>query len=121
MRTLRKMILSRDERRLLVEHGEELLELEERYGTQRAALEARPALAPTAKALQLARAQVAAEAMGLELRGDGRPLPADIVAELQIVFSRLVAESDVDPLAGIATPSSLARFLDEHVVDEDVQ
>jgi hypothetical protein len=121
MRTLREMILSRDERRLLVMHGEELLKLEERYGTQRAALEARPDLAPTAKALQLARAQVAAEVMGLELRGDGRALPADIVAELQLVFSRIVAEDDLDAVAGIATPSGLARFLDDHAVDDGAE
>ena len=111
-------ILTRADREALHAHGAELLELEERYGTQRAALEARPDLAATARALQLARAQVAAEAMGLELRGDGRPLPPDLLAELQLVFSRLVAEDDADAVAGITTPSRLARFLDQHAVDD---
>ena len=111
-------VLSAAEHALLVEHGQELLELEERYGTQRAALEARPDLALAAEALQLARAQVAAEAMGLELRGDGRALPPDVLAELHLVFSRIVAEDDLDAFAGIATPSGLTRFLDDHPVDD---
>jgi hypothetical protein len=106
------------ERELLRDKGADLLGLEELYGTQRAALEARPDLDATAKALQLARAQVAAEAMRLELRGDGRPLPPDVLAELQLVFSRLVAEDDADPVPGITTAAGLARFLDQHAVDD---
>jgi hypothetical protein len=112
-------ILSDHDRKLLARHGAELLEAEDRYGSQRAALEAHPELADTARALQLARAQAAAEAMGLTLRGDGRPLPADVVDELQLLFGRIVAsEDDLDPLAGIATAAGLARFLDEHAVDD---
>jgi hypothetical protein len=111
-------ILTPADRALLTAHGAELLGLEERYGTQRAALEARPDLEPTARALQVARAQVAAEAMGLELRGDGRPLAPDVLAELQLVFSRLVAEDDADAVAGITTATGLARFLDQHAVDD---
>jgi hypothetical protein len=117
-----RAILTAAERALLVEHGAELLGLEEHHGTQREALEARPDLAPTAQALQLARAQVAAERMGLRLRGDGRALPADVVVELQLVFSRIVeTENDLDSLAGIATASGLARFLDEHAVDDGAE
>jgi hypothetical protein len=111
-------ILTARELALLAASGSELLELEERYGTQRAALEARPDLEATAHALQVARAQAAAEAMGLGLRGDGRALPRDILAELQLVFSRLIAEDDPDALAGITTPAGLARFLDQHAVDD---
>ena len=111
-------ILTRADREALDAHGAELLELEERYGSQRAALDARPELTATARALQVARAQMAAEAMGLELRGGGRPLPPDLLSDLQLVFSRLVTEDDMDPLAGISTPSRLARFLDQHAVDD---
>ena len=111
-------ILTADDRALLAAHGAELLELEQRYGSQRGALEARPELAATGRALQVARAQMAAEAMGLKLRGDGRPLPPDLLSELQLVFSRLSTEDDADAAAGISTPSGLARFLDQHAVDD---
>ena len=84
-----------------------------RVRSQRAALDARPELTATARALQVARAQMAAEAMGLVLRGGGRPLPPDLLSDLQLVFSRLVTEDDMYPLAGISTPSRLARFLDQ--------
>jgi hypothetical protein len=114
-------ILSEYDRTLLARHGVELLGAEERYGSQRAALEAHPELADTARALQLARAQAAAEAMRLTLRGDGRPLPADVVDELRLLFGRIVAEDNLDPLAGIATPARLTRFLDEHPVDDRPQ
>ena len=111
-------VLSAAEHALLVEHGQELLELEERYGTQRAALEARPDLALAAEALQLARAQVAAEAMGLELRGDGRalrPTSSPNCTSCSRASSRKTISSS---LAGIATPSGLTRFLDDHPVDD---
>ena len=115
-------ILTAAERALLVERGVELLELEERYGSQQAALAARPDLAGTARALQRARAQAAARALGLKLRGDGRPLPADVLAELDLVFARIVASEDnADPLGEVTAAARLARLLDDDLVDDDPQ
>src|SRR5262245_18919116 len=104
-------ILSDAERALLEEQGERLLALEERYGSQRAALEAHPELGEVARALQRARAQAGADALGIVLHGDGRPFPPEILADLELVFSRVLAEDDVQPLGWVTPAARLARLL----------
>jgi hypothetical protein len=76
-----------------------LLDLEERYGSQRAALEAHPELAGAARPMQRVRAKVAAARLGLELRGGGRPFPPDVIAEAsRTLRAALLAPDDPDPL-----------------------
>jgi hypothetical protein len=111
-------ILAPAERELLEKHGEELLELEERYGSQRAALDVRPELADVARALQVARAQAAAAALGLRLRRGARPFPERLLAELERAFARIVAQDDRDALGEVTASARLARLLDEDRVDQ---
>jgi hypothetical protein len=109
----RPPILTPAERALLQEHGEELLELEERYGSQQAVLDLRPELADVARALQHARAQAAARALGLRLRRDARPFPERLLAELERAFARIVAQDDRDALGDVTAAARLARLLDD--------
>jgi hypothetical protein len=111
-------ILTPAERVLLEKHGEELLELEERYGSQQAALEVRPELADVARALQHARAQAAATALGLRLRRDARPFPERLLVELERAFARIVAQDDRNALGDITAASRLARLLDDDGLDQ---
>jgi hypothetical protein len=112
-------ILTPEERALLAEHGEELLELEERYGSQEAVLNLRPDLVEVAKALQRARAQSAANKLGLTLRGDGRPFDSGVLADLELVFRQIVAaEDDPQPVGGITSAASLARLLHDDALDQ---
>jgi hypothetical protein len=78
----------------LLESGElaALLELEQKHGE--ALLDVHPELAEKAQALQRIRAAVAASELGLRLRGDGRPLPNWLVAELSRVLRRIVIDPD---------------------------
>lgn len=114
-------ILSASERALLSEHGEELLELEERYGSQQAALDVRPDLADVARALQVARAQSAATALGLCLRRDARPFPEPLLADLERTFARLVAQDDRDAPGDITAGARLTRLLDDDGTDQRPQ
>ena len=115
-------ILTPAERQLLVEHGEELLELEDRYPSQEAVLDLRPDLAEVAKALQKARAQSAADKLGLTLRGNGRPFDPGVLAELEAVFRQIVAaEDDPQPVGGITSAASLARLLDDDALDQGAE
>lgn len=113
-----ELILTAAERALLEEHGEELLELEDRYGSQQAALEVRPELADVARALQVARALTAAKALGLRLRRDARPFPESLLVNLERAFVRIVAQDDRDTLGEVTTSARLARLLDDDGVDE---
>ncbi len=115
-------ILTAAERELLAEHGEELLELEDRYGSQAVVLDLHPELADVARALQRARAQAAADALGLTLRGDGRPLPADALVDLELAFSQIVAaEDDAQPLGGVTPTARLARLLHDDGIDQGAE
>lgn len=69
-----------------------LLDLEERYGTQAAALGAHPELTDTARAVQTIRAKIAAHRLGVELDLDGGslPFPPHVLADCQRVFQRIV-------------------------------
>ena len=69
-----------------------LLDLEERYGTQAAALDAHPELALTATTVQTIRAKIAAHKLGVELHLDGGalPFPPDVLADCRRVFQRIV-------------------------------
>jgi hypothetical protein len=69
-----------------------LLDLEERHGTQAAALDAHPELSRTAQLVQRIRAKVAAYRLGIELDLDAGalPFPADVLADCQRVFQRIV-------------------------------
>lgn len=97
-----------------------LLALEERCGGQSLALEAHPELAETAKAVQSMRAKAAAAALGLELRGDGFPFAADVIAEARRVFQRIVdAEpDDLDPSGWVAATAGATSFLDHNLPDQ---
>jgi hypothetical protein len=76
-----------------------LLDAEERYGGQAAAIQAEPQLAKYAPILQRLRGRLAAEAMGLELRGDGRPFPPEVIADASRAFRAiLVRPDDADTL-----------------------
>ena len=114
-------MLTPAERALLEMHGEELLELEERYGGQQAALDVRPDLGDVARALQHARAQAAATALGLRLRRDARPFPERLLAELELAFARIVAQDDRDALGDVTAASRLARLLDNDGLDQRAQ
>jgi hypothetical protein len=77
-----------------------LLDAEERHGGQRAAIEAEPDLAVYAPILQRVRAKLCAGALGLELRGDGRPFPPELVARAsRVLRALLVSPQNPDPLA----------------------
>ena len=72
-------------------------ELEQQHGAQ--VVDARPDLAEAAQALQRVRAAAAADKLGIVLRGDGRPLPGWLVAELSRVLRRvLLRPEDADTL-----------------------
>jgi hypothetical protein len=114
-------ILTAAERTLLAEHGQELLDLEERYGSQQAALDVRPDLADVARALQVARAQSAATALGLRLRRDARPFPERLLADLERTFARLVAQDDRDAPGDVTAGARLARLLDDDGTDQRPQ
>ena len=82
-----------------------LLDLEERYGTQAAALHAHPELAATAEIVQTIRAKIAAHRLGVELRLDGGalPFPPDVLADCRRVFQRIVdLPRDRDPVGRVA-------------------
>jgi hypothetical protein len=111
-------ILTAAERQLLVEHGEQLLKLEQRHGSQRAALAAHPELTETAEALQIARADAGARALGLTLRRGGRPFAPEVLAHLELVFARLVAEDDPQPPIQVTAAARLARLLNDDPVDQ---
>jgi hypothetical protein len=70
-----------------------VLAAEDEYGGQAAAIEAEPALAEAAATVQRVRAALAAAALGVELRGDGRPFSDDLVANAARVL-RLIVECD---------------------------
>lgn len=77
----------------------ELFKLEEKHGGQRALLEIRPELADLCAAMQRVRAAVAAHALGIQLRGDGRPIPRWLVDELsRTVRGIVIAEHNRDAL-----------------------
>lgn len=79
-----------------------LLDLEERYGTQAAALDRHPELAATAATVQRIRAKVAAYRLGVELELDAGalPFPPDVLADTRRVFQRIVDRpSDRDAVA----------------------
>lgn len=97
-----------------------LLQLEDRYGSQRAALDAHPELVEVAPALQRIRAKIAANALGIELRGDGLPFPEHVLADAEIVFRRLVAArpDDANTLLGAAAAAGLAGLRDDDPADE---
>jgi hypothetical protein len=114
-------VLTSAERILLEERGEDLLELEERYGSQQAALDARPDLAEVARALQHARAQAAATALGLRLRRDAHPLPERLLAGIERTFARIVAQDDREALGDVTASSRLARLLDDDGLDQRSQ
>jgi NAD(P)-dependent dehydrogenase (short-subunit alcohol dehydrogenase family) len=87
-----------------------LLELEERYGTQVAALDAHPELARTAATVQRIRAKIAAHRLGVELQLDAGalPFPADVLADCQRVFQRIVDRpGDVDAVGDAAGAAGL--------------
>jgi ABC-type Zn uptake system ZnuABC Zn-binding protein ZnuA len=90
--------------------AERLLELEERYGSQQAALAAHPELEPVARQLQRIRAKISAARRGveLELSGDPRPFPAETIARASRTFQRILDVRDTDALAEIAATSRLA-------------
>jgi hypothetical protein len=67
-----------------------LVDAEERYGSQAAAIEAEPGLAKLAPALQQLRARQAAQALGVELRGDGRPFAPEVIARASRVFRAIL-------------------------------
>jgi hypothetical protein len=67
-----------------------VLEAEQRYLGLEPAVEAEPDLREGAAALQRLRAQLAAAAIGVELRGDGRPFPREIVAAASRALRRAV-------------------------------
>ena len=76
---------------------DEVLELEQQHGAH--VVDVRPDLAEAARALQRVRAAVAADRLGVVLRGDGRPLPDWLVAELSRVLRRvLIRPNDPDAL-----------------------
>jgi hypothetical protein len=76
-----------------------LLDAEDRHGGQRAAIEAEPELATYAPLLQRVRAKFCAAALGVELRGDGRPFPPEVIAEASRAFrAALLSPYDPDPL-----------------------
>jgi hypothetical protein len=80
-------------------HLAALLDAEDRYGGQAAALEAEPQLATYAPILQRVRAKLCAAALGLELRGDGRPFPPEVVAEASRVLRAILVDPEhADPL-----------------------
>ena len=82
-----------------------LLDLEERYGTQAAALDAHPELAATARTVQTIRAKIAAHRLGVELHLDGGalPFPPDVLADCRRVFQRIVdLPPDRDPVGRVA-------------------
>jgi hypothetical protein len=77
----------------------DLYELEDRYGGQQHLLQEHAELAATCQAMQRFRAAVAALALGIRLRGDGRPLPDWLAADLaRALRGLLVAEQHRDPL-----------------------
>jgi hypothetical protein len=83
-----------------------LLDLEERYGSQAAALDAHPELVGTARTVQRIRAKVAAHRLGIELQLDAGtiPFPPEVLAETRRVFRLIVArEHDRDPARDVAT------------------
>jgi hypothetical protein len=81
------------------DHLAELVEAEELHGGQAAAIEAKPELAPFAPMLQWLRAEQAAGVLGLELRGDGRPFPPEVIAEAsRVLRAVLLSPDDPDPL-----------------------
>jgi hypothetical protein len=72
-----------------------MIEAEQRYVGLDAAVEAEPDLREAAAALQRVRAQLAAAEVGIELRGDGRPFPAEIVAAAsRALRRRLIRPAD---------------------------
>jgi hypothetical protein len=77
-----------------------LLAAEERHGGQTAAIEAEPRLAVYAPILQSIRAKLCAGALGIELRGDGRPFPPEVVADAaRVLRAIIVSPDDPHPLA----------------------
>jgi hypothetical protein len=86
----------RDEDVALLRAGKlhEVLELEQQHGAH--VVDVRPDLAEAAQALQRLRAAVAADKLGIVLRGDGRPFPDWLVAELSRVLRRVLLRPD-DP------------------------
>jgi len=82
-----------------------LLDLEECYGTQAAALEAHPELAATASTVQSIRAKIAAHRLGVDLHLEGGtlPFPPDVLANCRRVFQRIVdVPCDRDPVGRVA-------------------
>jgi hypothetical protein len=78
---------------------ERVLEAEQRYLGLAAAVEAEPELEEGAAALQRLRAQLAAAEVGVELRGDGRPFPAEVVSAASRALRRsLLRPGDADAL-----------------------
>jgi hypothetical protein len=76
-----------------------VLDAEDRHGGQRAAIEAEPELAACAPLLQRVRAKFCAAALGVELRGDGRPFPPEVVADASRAFrAALLSPYDPDAL-----------------------
>jgi hypothetical protein len=97
--------LTLDEIRVLADgSAARLLDAEDRYGSQAAALAAHPDLTPVARQVQRLRAKASAARRGveLELGGDLRPLAPDVLAEARRTFQQIVtAEAHGDPLVQI--------------------
>ena len=92
-----------------------LLDAEEVYGTQAAAIAAHPELAPVAPLVQRLRAKASAARRGVELDlgGDPRPLAPEVIADARRTFQQIItAERHDDPLVQVPPDASAAGTLD---------
>jgi hypothetical protein len=102
--------------------AEALLDAEERYGSQAAALAAYPELAATARIVSGTRSKVAASRLGIdgfELGRDVRPLLSEVIADARRVFASVLAShDDPDPLVQVASDAGSAGRRDDDAIED---